>query len=105
MYFIIEYARLKFDSLFNFSFQDHNFVQNRMNLERRLIVIPARVINKEVHHYVMSPPVLAVVSSRCVFLNYLLLYTFFYIRNYNFAKASIFLTFPEIEPEIFLNLS
>ena len=32
-------------------------------------------------------------------------YTFFLYENYNFASASIFLTFPEIEPEIFLNFS
>ena len=32
-------------------------------------------------------------------------YKFFLQENHNFAWASIFLTFPETEPEIFLNFS
>ena len=32
-------------------------------------------------------------------------YTFFLYENHYFASASIFLTFPEIDPEIFLNFS
>ena len=37
---------------------------------------------------------------------YIVLYARFFIwKNHHFAWASIFLTFPEMEPEIFLNFS